>query len=372
MEPKVLKTRIFGLGKPPTFEYPYLDPFHHRKIIESFKADKTALHYINIRGEVDFFILLPQEDIFDGILAVKEDLSLTLQADRTVNLVIDYSGLDMMESLSFAFNLNHDMDRYCMEWLSRYELISLYYMVYTAEEYVCVGLKTLCLPFALWYDLSRYLAFKGPLRVPKMLAEEISDQHLTGKLLISPAMGFYINFSELIRRFGEEPLAEEIFYRHFLHGLSRIQMTRRREIREQSVYVWINRQIVLNLHDQPDVIYGVFLLIQQHFDKHLDALYSLFSVSFNELPEFMGTKVVFPLEEEGIPVIVIEKGTVERIHLTREFFLRAKGVFLDRYMKQENYKSCYERFMDVSQKKDAQNKVVDLTRAEPKRWRLWD
>jgi hypothetical protein len=313
--------------------------------------------------------LLPDENLFDGIMAVKERLSLTFQKNKVVALTVDYEALDMMENPCFRFSLDREMDRYCLEWLSQYETISLYYMVASSDEggweYVCVGLKTLSVPFTIWYDIKRYVSLKGPLRAPYFLAEDISDRCLTGKLLVSPAMGFYVDFSKLILRFESEDFAEEVFHRHFFHGLSRIQFTRRKEVREQPVYVWVNKQVAINEDNRPSEMYGVFLQVQhQNFEKTRDALYSLFSACLGELPEFAGSKIAFPLAEEGIPAAVIEKGTLGKFRVTNEFLLRAKGVFQDRFAKDRKYKSCYERLMIYSQEQKSSGKIVRLLKIQ--------
>jgi hypothetical protein len=370
METKDWESKIFGLGKAPTFDSPYLDSSHHKAVGEAFQSGRNAVYDINNKGEVEFFILLPDENLFDGILAVQERMSLTLQKNKVVALSVNYAELDMMESPFFQFRLDQVMDRYCLEWLSRYEVISLYYMV-AAEadnegEYVCVGLKTLSVPFTLWYDMTRYVDMKGALRAPCISPGEVSDRCLTGKLLVSPAVGFYVDFSRLVQRFGSEDNAEEVFHRHFLHGLSRIQFTRRKEIREQPVYIWVNKQVALGSDNRPSEMYSVFLQVQQqHFEKSKDALYSLFSACFDELPEFAGSKSAFPLEEEGIPAVVIEKGSSGKFRLTREFFWRAKGVFQDRFAKHRKYKSCYERLMNFSQEYEFSDKVVHLLKMKP-------
>jgi hypothetical protein len=367
MEPNNWKSKIFGLGRAPTFEFPYLDSSHHKAVKEAFQSGQNAIYDINNKGEVDFFVLLPDENLFDGIMAVKERLSLTFQKNKVVVLTVDYEELDMMENPRFNFSLDREMDRYCLEWLSQYETISLYYMVALGGdgegEYVCVGLKTLSVPFTLWYDIKRYVNLKGSLRIPYFLPDDISDRCLTGKLLVSPAMAFYVDFSKLIRRFESEDFADEVFHRHFFHGLSRIQFTRRKDIREQPVYVWVNKQVTINEDNRPSEMYGVFLQVQhQNFEKTRDALYSLFSACLDELPEFAGSKIAFPLEEEGIPAAVIEKGTLGKFRLTTEFFLRAKGVFQDRFTKDRKYKSCYERLMIYSreQKSKSSGKIVRL------------
>jgi hypothetical protein len=366
METKDVKGKIFGLGRAPTIDSPYLDSSHHRAVKEAFQSGQIAVYDISIKGEVDFFVLLPDENLFDELLTVKERLLLTFQKNKVVVLSVDYSELDMMDSPSFNFRLDHTMDRYCLEWLSRYEIISLYYMVADDDgEYVCVGLKTLSLPFTLWYDIKRYVNQKGPLRTPYFMPEEIPDRRLTGKLLISPAVGFYVDFCKLAQRFGSEALAEEVFHRHFFHGLSRIQFTRRKEVREQAVYVWVNKQVTINGNNQPSEMYSVFLQVQlQYFERSRDALYSLFSACFDELPEYAGSKIAFPLEEEGIPAVVIEKGSLGKFRLTREFFLRAKGVFQDRFAKHRRYKSSYERLLNSSQEHEFSGKIINLPRAK--------
>jgi hypothetical protein len=362
METKDGKDKIFGLGRAPTIDSPYLDSSPRKAVEEAFQSGRNAVYDINNKGEVDFFILLPDENLFDGILDVKERVSLTFQKNRVVALSVDYSELDMLENPTFDFRLDQMIDRYCLEWLSRYEIISFYYMVTDDEgEYVCVGLKTLSVPFTLWYDIKRYVNLKGPLRTPYFMPEEISDRRLTGKLLISPAVGFYVDFSKLVQRFESEACAEEVFHRHFFHGLSRIQFTRRKEIREQAVYVWVNKQVAISGDNRPSEMYSVFLQVQrQNLEKSRDALYSLFSACFDELPEFAGSRIAFPLEEEGIPAVVIEKGSLGKFRLTHEFFLRAKGVFQDRFAKHRKYKSCYERLMNSSREREFPGKIVNL------------
>ena len=58
----MVTSKIYSLSKPPSQKDPCLHSFRHSRIITHFQKDGNACHSLNSGGEVDFYLLLSNED----------------------------------------------------------------------------------------------------------------------------------------------------------------------------------------------------------------------------------------------------------------------------------------------------------------------
>lgn len=348
--------KIYTLSIPPSPEDPYLNPNRHQRIIKRFKRGDNVCHTLNSQGEVDFYLLLATEEDFDEYPEMIEEFGLNIQKDNKLQIELYYD-----EELfgTFHFDLNNQLDSYCLSFLAEYKRINIYFINTVEEDYVCYGFKTINLPSALCYDLSRQLTGQRPLTLPNF-NQDYSDDFITKDLLLSKAWGFYVDYTALLERLGSNEEAEEIISLHILHGMARLQKSRRKAIMEDKLILWVGRRISLDCQDRPKEYYSIYLSgagLTGRMSR--DIATSIIQEALQELPEYWGNEWVSPLAEEAVPLVVLTEHNLYRLKLGERFYALSRQLFMENYRTSINYQSYYDRLYLLQNEKN-DTKIYNL------------
>lgn len=362
--------KIYTLSKPPSPAEPYLNTVRHSKLIGQFEKNGNTSHTINSEGMVDFYFLLPAGEDFERLADQAEEFKLILGTNGEIDFDIIYQEIEIEGR--FHFESNAPLDNYSLRSLVKAGNVTVYYINYRDGKYVCLGLKTIQIPFMLRFDIQRYLTGKKPLLFPKFERELLPDKVLTKPRLLKNAWGYYLDLTAMANRVGNLEEASEIISRYILHSLASLQKSRHNHIMNDSLQIWVGRKISLNHLNQPAEYHCIYLAGNKVMgDPEKDAADKLFRKTLGELPEYEKTQWVSPLAEEGIPLAVMIKKKLFRLHITKEFYAKSAKLFQNMYQKQEGYVSHYEKMVIYRKENPLETKVYNiLERRNKKNLRL--
>lgn len=350
-------SKIYTLSVPPSPEDPYLNLSRHQRILQRFKRGSNACHTLNSQGEVDFYLLLPTEDDFEDFPEKTEEFGLNIGKDHKLKIEVYYE-----EELfgEFPFDLNNQLDSYCLRLIATHKSVTIYFIHTLEEDYVCYGFKTITLPNVLCYDLSRQLTGKSALILPNFSQDFYSDEFFTSDTLLSQAWGFYLDYTALIERLGSGEDVEEIISLHILHGMARLQKSRRKAIQEDRLILWVGRRISLDCDDRPKEYYSIYLSgANLQGLKSRDVATKIIEETLQELPEYWGYKWVSPLAEEAVPLVVMTEHKLYRLNLAERFYTLSRQLFAEHYCSYNNYQSYYDKIYLLKSEK-VETKIYNL------------
>lgn len=352
------KTRkVYTLSIPPSPEDPYLHPVRHRRIINRFKRGNNSCHMLNSHGEVDFYLLLPSDENFEEIPEKNEEFGLNISKEHKLEIEIYYSQ-DFFGR--FLFDLGNQLDSYCLSFIAVNKKVNIYFIRLIDETFACYGFKALNLPSVLCYDLDRQLTGQKPLSLPQFSDDLYSDEFFTSKILLSRAWGFYLDYTALLERLGTSEDAEEIISLHILHGMARLQKSRRRGISEDRIILWIGRRISIDNSQKPKEFYSIYMSGEALVGlKTKDAAAGIFEETLQELPEYWGKEWINPLGEEAVPLVIIHERNIYRLNLTARFYSMSRRLFAEHYSPHSGYQSYYDKIY-LLQNEKADGKIYDL------------
>lgn len=358
-------SKVYTFYKSPSPEDPYLHPGRHGSIIDCFDHNGNTYHTINSAGEVDFYFLVPGDADIDALLEEEEALDLRIAHTGELKLGISYPDDSGGITGCYYFSLADPMHCYSLKWLVTNKRLNIYYIVLYEGEYVCSGVKSVYLPEVVCYDVFRYLEGKKPLMFPKFHKHSLTDQVLTEERLKKGAWGFYLDYTSMSRRIGNSQDAGEIISRHLLDGLARLQRSRRPKIKEDMLIFWVGRKISVNSENKPSEYYGVYLsgdLLSGDISR--DPVKLVMEEVLQEIPEYRGSSWVFPVAEEGLPLLVIRNSQLHRLELSPNFFQSAHRIFQECYLPHAGYQSYYEETLHAGKYNGLNAKIYtfpDLT-----------
>lgn len=350
--------KLYTLSKPPSQEEPYLHPVWHNKVIKHFENNGNSCHIVNSEGEVDFYFLLPLDDL-EGYLDKTEEIGLNLRKSQKVEIEIYYDE----ENLTgiYIFDLEQPMDYHSLKVLTQKKYVNLYFINAMEDYYLCSGYHTVYLPAALCYNLERFLAWKEPFTLPQFNEENINDQIFDEELLLKKSWGFYLDYTTLVERIGSVEEAEEIISLHLLHSMATLQRSRRLKVREDLLILWIGRKVSVNKKAVPREYYNIYLSgANLTGEKKKDHAQIILEEIFSELPEFIQSEWVDPLAEESIPLTVITNNNLYRIDLTNSFYHTCDYLFKKYFLPDDNYQSYYHKFLISQMNNRLNTKIYNL------------
>jgi len=352
------KKKIYSLSIPPTQQDPFLHPFRHSRIIKHFDRKGNACHALNSDGEVDFYLLLSDDEDIEDMPSAHEEFALNISKRHRVELELYY---DSMLKGVFCFDLNNPMDVHNLRCVIEKKSINIYYIYRFEREFVCSGIKTVYLPGMLCYDLQRHLDGQKPLLLPAFSNRLADDGFIDRRVLLRNAWGFYMDFTAFLKRAGSLEEAEEIVTRHILHALHRMQHSRRPNVKNDAVVLWLGRKVKVNRNNLPSEFYSIYLsgeMITGNKDR--DYACRIMEDALKEIPEFIMPYWVSPLEEESIPLVVLQDGSLSRIHLSHRFYALADELFEEHYLPYPGYESYYRKVLQSKQENGRDTKIYNF------------
>lgn len=351
--------KVYTLIKPPSPEDPFLHPVRHSKVIQQFTRKSDACYTLNSEGEVDIYIILPFGEDFEEFSQVNEEFTLTHRNKNKIEIEICYK--DEGKSCNLSFNLDNPLDYHTLERLSKDKRLNIYYINRYDEEYVCDGMKAVYLPGIFCYDLKRCLEGKRPLALPIFSEKIIPDKVITENMLMMKAWGFYLDFTSLRKRIGVAEDADEFISLHILHGMARLQKARLKYVSSDVMIFWIGRKIITLQGQVPREYYCVYLSAEMFTgNKSLDQGANILKKVMLEVPEFVESSWVSPLQEEAIPLVMITGKKIYRLNLTEEFYRLGERVFSEHFKKAKGYESYYLKILKAQKASHNSGKVCDL------------
>lgn len=350
--------KIVTLSKPPSPDFPYLQKNRHQKIIDCFTNRETACYTLNSSGNVDFYLLIPEEYV-EAILEKDESFDLKYIHSEEVRLILHY---DDFVSAEYKFTFQDAMDFYSLKRIVQKRVFNIYYINYLDGEYVCTGVKMINISGIFAYNLGRVLQGKKPLSFPRFSEESASDREITEAVLHGKAWGYYIDYSVLINQVGDFEEAEEIVSRHILHGMTRLQKSRRPSIKDEKYILWVGRNISLDEKKEPSEFYNVYISSKSFTGSLKDDLAGrIFKEALIEVPGYSEEKWTYPLAQEGMPVVMLHKGSIRRFKLTERFFQKSVKAYQKLVQPQTHYQSYYEKVLQANSFRDSQAEVYDFS-----------
>lgn len=351
--------KIYTLSIPPSAEEPFLHPIRHQSIIRAFEEGKQAHPVLNSLGEVDLCILLPLEENFEEFPEKNEELSLRIGKDtNTIYVDLYYDGELFCV---FSFDVNNQLDLQCLRVMVEEKMANVYFICFLDDYYVCYGFKTITLPKVFSYDLSRYLAGKSPLLLPRFNRVSYSDEFISGEMLLSNAWGFCLDYSSILARQGDQDYAEEIIFLHILNGLACLQKSRSKKIAEDRLVLWVGRRLGLDDNNQPKDLFIVYLSGTSLTESKAKATaVKILDNSFKELPEYLGAKYLPPLAQEAVPMVVLLNRSLYRLDLGERFYSLSRQLFAEHYLPYQGYISYYDKLFSLQEDEASRNIVYDL------------
>lgn len=350
--------KLYTLCKSPTPEEPYLTITRHRNIIEHFDRGEYSCHMLNSEGSVDLYYFISLEEELDDYLEEKEIFNLTFHKNKSIDLELSYGEGNCP---TFTFKLDEPTDYYSLLYMIEKKKLNIFYIIYLEDVYVCSGLKAINLPVTLSYDILRYLEGKEPLLLPKFSSKVLSDKILSEEIILGKAWGFYLNYEQLIKRVGKVEDAEEIVSRYILHALTKLQRSRRKNITEDLIFLWVSRKIGLDEQNKPVEYYVAFLnggMLTGQKDK--DFARKIFEKTMSELPELAKIVWTSPLAEEAVPLAATHKNSAYRIDVTEDFYNLSSTLFLKYYQPHKEYVNYYAQIVNLQKKNHMDTKVYSL------------
>ncbi len=351
--------KIYTLTKPPSPDYPYLHPVRHAEIIRNFNSAANACHTLNYWGEVDFYLLTTNDDYINGVQNGIEEFALKIPGKNSKNIEIYYCE-DNIES-TFRFNTKEPMDYHILKNLIEKKEVDIYFVRLLAEEYVCIGFKTVYLPSMLCYDIQRFLEDRKPLLLPTYYNNIVIDRQIREAAMIKKAWGFYLDFTTMTERIGSIQEAEEIISRHVLDGVARLQRSRQKNTGNECLCIWTGKKIMLNQENVPREYYNIYINSDFLFDgKEEDLVKKVIEKSLKELPEFERCLWTSPLAEESLPIACLYGNRLYRINITRGFYKRLARMFQKFYLPVEGYVSHYQKILSSKEAIMSETKVYNI------------
>ncbi|MCR4442414.1 MAG: HEAT repeat domain-containing protein [Peptococcaceae bacterium] len=352
------KKKVYSLSMPPTQQDPFLHPFRHSRIIKHFDRKGNACHALNSGGEVDFYLLLSDDDDIEEMPSAHEEFALNISQRYKIELELYY---DNIIKGIFCFDLNNPMDTHNLRCVLEKKSINIYYIYRFEREFVCSGIKTVYLPGMLCYDLQRHMDGQKPLLLPSFSNDQADDSFINKEVLLRKAWGFYMDFTAFLKRAGNLEEAEEIVTRHILHALHRIQHSRRPNIKNDVVVLWLGRRVKVNKNNVPSEFYSIYLS-GELFTGNRDRDYAckIMEDVLKEIPEFIMPYWVSPLAEESIPLVVLRNGFLSRIHLSRRFYALANELFEEHFLPHPGYESYYHKVLHSKETNERETKVYNF------------
>lgn len=358
------KLKIYTLSVPPSPEVPYLHPVRHSSIINAFSEGINACATMNSLGEVDFYLQLNVPETFEDYLDGMEDYKISgITADK-LEISLFYDGED--SAFSIHFSLQNPLDRHMLTWLTRHRRVNLYYITCDEDDYVCLGLKVSDLPFAVIYDLERFLQGQRALLLPTFAEESLPGTLLDRNDLMQKGWGVYLNYTAMVRRIGNVDDTEEIISRYLLDLTAWLQLERAKQkddgqTNEQDFLLfWVGRRIGLFGNKEPIEYYSVYLSGNFVQNKPLDLVNRIIDKAMGELPELQEVVWASPLAEEGIPLLALRGPLVYRFELANDFYELSERLFKENFLPHSEYVSYYSRILNYRKLTTQGAKVYSL------------
>lgn len=350
--------KIYTLSIPPSTEDPYLHPIRHSRIIKRFDNGLNACHTINSLGEVDFYLLMPLEEDFDEFPEKTEDFGLKVSKAHNLILISLYYDDELFGE--FSFDLDNQLDTQCIRFLVNEKRVNFYFICALDKYYVCYGFKTVNLPRVLTYDLSRHLTGQEPLMLPQFSQELYSDEFISKEMLLSNAWGFYLDYTSLLAKVGNNEDAEEIMSLYILSAMARIQKSRRKIITEDRLILWVGRRLGLDSQEQPKEFLIIYLSgTSLTGNPKKDVVVKIVEEALKDSTEYCGAKWVSPLAQEAIPLATILQRNIYRLELNERFYSLSRQLFTEYCKPAEGYKSHYDRLF-MLQQENSGGKIYNL------------
>lgn len=356
MNSRSLNLNIYTLKRPPTQENPYLNPSGHEAIINYLSNKGNAYHCLNSEGEVDFYFCIPYDDY--DFLEETEEIGVNIPKDdpKRVEVIFD----DGEFSGAFIFRMDDPLDTYSLSWLILKKRVNIYYVCEIHDEFVCMGIKNLYLPFSLCYDLQRYQDGKKQLYLPRFDDRIITSSELSTEIITSKAWAFYVDYGKLLKQTGNADEVEEIISRHLLHGIAKIQRSRKQTIRGDSLLFWVGKKIMVNDAEEPAEYYSVYISsLSFTGSQSQDYAATLMKRALEELSGGLRLKWIEPLGEEALPLVLSAEHRLHKIHLTLELYERCHGIFQSKYCHHRDYIDYYQQLIRLQGAK-RESKVHDI------------
>lgn len=357
LKPGHMKNRkVFSLNTPPSADSPYLYETRHGDIIRCFARSGNACHILNTNGDVDLYFLLSEDDNED-IVSWQEDFVLnTLKKQVELELYCD----DKLKGV-FTFRLESPLDVNNLRCLLETRRANIYYITRLEEQFVCAGVKSIMLPAFLCYDAIRLLEGKRALLLPDFSNNFITDNLITEEILVKKAWGYYLDFSAMLKRIGNQDDTEEIITRHFLDSITRLQKSRLASVSKDVLFFWIGRS-VSGHKGAPCEFYSTYISgYHLNGEPAKDYAHRIIEGAFREIPEFLGARWVSPIAEEAVPMAAVYNGDFYRVKLTERFYKESSAIFRENYRPDPAYTSFYERIVSTYATEPARPKVYNLT-----------
>lgn len=356
--------KVYTLIRPPSPEDPFLDPVRHNNLIQQLMGKNNACYTLNSEGEIDIYLIMPPEVDFDEYCQVVEEFSLV--SFKKGKLIVEISCLDEEQTFNLIFNVNNPLEHHTVQYLCTDKRVNIYYISRFDEEYMCYGMKSVYLPDILCYDLQRCLEGKTPLTLPKFSKEMISDEVVTEKMMTMKAWGFYLDLTSLQKRTRVVVDSDELISIHILHGIAQLQKARIRHYNKDIVILWIGRKITSLKGEEPREYYCVYLSGEMLSDnKGMGQGAKALEKVLRELPDYVGSVMVSPLEEEAMPLVMIRDKEVFSLNLTQDFYNRGSRLFARYFKVAKGYESNYQKIFNAQRANYYTGNVSDLA---AKRW----
>ncbi|MDX9872394.1 MAG: hypothetical protein RBT41_08250 [Clostridia bacterium] len=348
--------KVFSIHRPPSADAPYLYESRHGEIIRHFNETGNACHVLNTSGDVDLYFLLSDNDN-EEIISSQEDFVLnTLKKQVELELYWD----NKLKGV-FSFRLLNPLDINNLRYLLESRSANMYYITRLDDQYVCAGVKTVLLPAFLCYDAIRLLEGKKALLLPDFSNNYVTDNLITEEILTKKAWGYYLDFTALLQRIGNQDDTEEIITRHFLDSITRLQKSKLASVHKDTLFFWIGRSITGH-KDTPCEYYSTYIS-----GRHLngepakDYAHRIMEEAFREIPEFIGARWVSPIAEEAVPMAVVSDNQFYRIKLSEKFYTLSNDIFKENFLTDPAYTSFYQRIASTYATETVRPKIYNLT-----------
>lgn len=370
------KLKLYTLSIPPSPQVPYLHPVRHSGIIQSFHDGVNAGFTMNSMGEVDFYLLLNENEAFEDYAEVNEEYKLNIVTEDELDISLLYDGEDSAFSLHFC--KQDPMDQHILSWLVKQKKVNLYYIIYYEDEYICTGVKMSELPIIFTYDLERFLNGERTLQLPVFAGTPLQGNILNKSLLMQGAWGFYLNYTALVKRIGNMDDTEEIVSRHILDLIACLQfrLTRKKEdidagdLDKDLLIVWVGRRIGLFGDDEPIEYYSIYVSSSFINNDPHDPVKKIGEEALGELHELQQIAWASPLAEEGIPLIALRGRLAHRFNLTNDFYYLSDRLFKEYFLPHREYVSYYNRIINYRKLSSQGAKVYSLVKKRKAKGRV--
>ncbi|MBP1930612.1 hypothetical protein [Ammoniphilus resinae] len=290
----------------------------------------------NSNGEVELIIAF--DDIDDFSNSTHSNVMIDFQSYKDRFFLTVWTQTDPTKPLGFPikFQLTEDADVEKLEQIFNQDKIWIHYLATENEELIHVFSEAYDLPEGEW-EQSKKLFIQAlsqkdqPHTESEIIPFQIKEaDHLHDSDLTQEGIGYLLDFSSLIQKWGEEEAKVKLM-ESLLQAMQMIQRHPREEVRQSRLLIWVAERAETTNEEKESRLISLFVTpnLQQWLDivSEMQEFENPLSTVLLAFPEFLMTLEDNPLKHGAFPLILYEQGSFYHLELDEDVQDRLEKLY---------------------------------------------